>query len=138
MYAQKIAAFAPTYGTVIDTIRQRSPHARIVLVGYPTAIRAGGCYPVQPMLGPDATYVQAKIDQLDAAMAAQAAAHGAEYVDLRSSSVGHDACALPGSRWVEGLVPLSDAFPMHPNALSMQNAARVIAAQLAGGGAAAG
>ena len=138
VYAQKIAAFAPTYGTVIDTIRQRSPHARIVLVGYPTAIRAGGCYPVQPMLGPDATYVQAKIDQLNAAMAAQAAAHGADYVDLRSSSVGHDACALPGSRWVEGLVPLSDAFPMHPNALSMQNAARVIAAQLAGGGAAAG
>jgi len=92
----------------------------------------------QPMLGPDATYVQAKIDELNAAMAAQAAAHGADYVDLRSSSVGHDACALPGSRWVEGLVPLSDAFPMHPNALSMQNAAKVIAAQLAGGGAAAG
>ncbi len=105
----------------------------MLLVGYPTAIRNGGCFPVQPILAPDATYIQAKIDELNAAMAQQSAAHGATYVDLRTSSVGHDACALPGLRWIEGLVPLSDAFPLHPNELSMQNAARVITADLAAG-----
>jgi lysophospholipase L1-like esterase len=133
VYSQRIQAFAPTYGTVIAQIRARAPQAKILLVGYPTAIRAGGCFPVQPLLAPDATYVQAKIDELNSVMAQQAAAHGATYIDLRTSSVGHDACALPGVRCVEGLVPLSDAFPLHPNELSMQNAERVIAARLAAG-----
>jgi len=125
VYAQRIAAFAPTYGTVIDTIHRLAPNAKVLMVGHPTAIRDGGCYPIQPVLAPDATYIQAKIDQLNAAMAQQSAAHGAVYVNLRPSSVGHDACALPGLRWVEGIVPLMDAYPLHPNRLSMQNAARV-------------
>lgn len=132
VYGQKIAAFAATYGTVIDSIHNRAPNARVLMVGYPTAIRNGGCFPTQPLLAPDATYVQAKIDQLNAAMAQQAAAHGASYVDLRTSSIGHDSCAAPGTRWVEGLVPLSDAFPLHPNESSMQNAERVIYADLQG------
>jgi hypothetical protein len=65
-------------------------------------------------------------------MAQQAAAHDADYIDLRTSSVGHDSCAAPGQRWVEGLVPLSDAFPLHPNELSMRNADQVIYAALQG------
>jgi lysophospholipase L1-like esterase len=125
-YGQRIDAFASTYGTVIDHIRQLSPHAKILMISYPFAIRPGGCFPVQPILGPDATYIQAKIDQLNAAMAAQAAAHGASYVDLRTMTVGHDACALPGVRWIEGLVPTSDAFPLHPNELFMKHAEKVI------------
>lgn len=136
-YSRKIQAFAPTYRTVIDQIRARAPHARIALVGYPFAIRAGGCFPVQPLWGRDATYVQAKIDELNSVMKQQAAANGATYVDIRTSSVGHDACAIPGVRWVEGLIPLSPAFPLHPNALSMQNSARVLASTLAASIAAA-
>lgn len=130
VYAQKIAAFAHTYGTVIDAIHARSPQAKILMVGYPTAIKPGGCFPVQPVLAPDATYVQAKIDQLNAAMAGQAAAHDATYVDLRTSTVGHDSCQMPGVRWLEGLIPLSPALPLHPNVLAMENAAKVIAAAL--------
>jgi lysophospholipase L1-like esterase len=125
-YSQRIQAFANTYGTVIDRIHQLAPHARVLMVGYPTAIRNGGCFPVQPLLPRDATYIQAKIDELNSVMAAQSAAHNATYIDLRTSSVGHDACALPGTKWVEGLIPTSDAFPLHPNELSMQNATRVI------------
>ncbi|MDP9116832.1 MAG: SGNH/GDSL hydrolase family protein [Actinomycetota bacterium] len=130
-YSQRIQAFASTYGTVIDRIHRLAPHAVVLMIGYPTTIRAGGCFPLQPILGPDATYIQAKIDELNAAMAAESAAHGATYVDLRTSSVGHDACALPGARWIEGLIPLSIAAPLHPNELSMQNAANVIYADLA-------
>ena len=130
VYSQKIAAFASTYGTIIEHVRSLAPAARIVLVGYPTVIRNGGCFPLQPLLGPDATYVMAKVSELDIAMKQQAALHGATFVDLRPSSVGHDACALPGIRWIEGLVPTSAAFPLHPNVLSMKNAARVISAAL--------
>jgi lysophospholipase L1-like esterase len=131
-YSQRIQAFAPTYGTVIEEIRRRAPQARILMVGYPTAIRNGGCFPAQPLLAPDATYIQAKIDELNAAMRQQSEAHGATYVDLRPSTVGHDACALPLVRWVEGLVPLRDAAPMHPNALGMRNAEKVVFAALGG------
>ncbi|MDT4937462.1 MAG: hypothetical protein QOG80_1133 [Pseudonocardiales bacterium] len=126
VYSQRIAAFAPTYGAIVEHIRSLAPSARILLVGYPTGIRNGGCFPIQPILGVDATYIQAKIDELNAAMKAQALAHGATYVDIRTPSIGHDACALPGIRWVEGLIPTSDAFPLHPNELEMQDTAKVI------------
>jgi len=32
-------------------------------------------------------------------------------------------CQLPGTKWVEGLVPTSPAAPVHPNALGMRNSA---------------
>jgi hypothetical protein len=125
-YSQRIQTFASTYGTVIDRIHQLAPNARVLMVGYPTAIRNGGCFPYQPLLGPDATYIQAKIDELNSAMAQQSAAHNATYVNIRTSSIGHDSCALPGIRWLEGLVPTSDAFPLHPNQLEMRNTTKVI------------
>jgi lysophospholipase L1-like esterase len=130
VYSQRIQAFAPTYGTVIDHIRQLAPNAQILMVSYPTGIRDGGCWPVQPVLPEDATYIQAKIDELNAAMQQQAELHGATYIDIRTPSIGHDACALPGIRWVEGLVPTSDAFPLHPNELEMQDTTNVIYATL--------
>jgi hypothetical protein len=40
--------------------------------------------------------------------------------------VGHDACQLPGTRWIEPLVPLTLAAPVHPNALGMQGMAAVL------------
>lgn len=125
-YSQRIQAFAPTYGTVIDHIRSLAPNATIVMVGYPTGIQPNGCWPVQPIYAEDANYVQAKIDELNSVMSQQAAAHGALYANTRTPSIGHDACQIPGVRWLEGLVPTSDAYPLHPNELGMQNDYRVV------------
>ncbi|HJQ42417.1 MAG TPA: SGNH/GDSL hydrolase family protein [Jatrophihabitantaceae bacterium] len=125
-YSQRIQAFAPTYGVIIDHIRALAPNAQIVMVGYPTGIKPNGCFPVQPILPQDANYVQAKIDELNSVMAAQAAAHGALYADTRTPSIGHDACQLPGIKWLEGLVPTADAFPLHPNELGMVNDYRAV------------
>jgi lysophospholipase L1-like esterase len=126
VYSQRIQAFAPTYGAVIDHIHALAPNARILMISYPTGIQPNGCYPYQPILAPDANYIQAKIDELNAVMQQQAASHGASYVDIRTPSIGHDACQLPGIRWLEGLVPTSDAFPLHPNELEMLDTTRVI------------
>lgn len=131
-YQHRIDAFAATYGQVVDTIRAKAPDAKILLVGYPTTIKDGGCFPYQPILGNDATYLQGLIDRLNQQMSAQAAAHGATYVNIRTSSISHDSCQLPGTRWVEGFVPTSPAFPLHPNALGMQNAATRVLATLQG------
>jgi hypothetical protein len=61
-------------------------------------------------------------------LADRAAAAGATFVDTYTSSVGHDVCRLPGSKWVEGFVPTAPASPVHPNALGMANSAEQVVA----------
>lgn len=128
----RIESFAPTYGVVIEEIRARSPYAKIVLVGYPQGIRAGGCPGRQPAWAADATYLQAKIDQLNDAMEREAAEHGAAFVDLDASTTGHDVCAAAGESWMVGVVPTStDALvPLHPNAAGHRNTAEQVLAAL--------
>lgn len=131
--AAKIDAFAPTYGTVIREIRKRSPKAKILMVGYPTAIKPGGCYPFVPVLPQDADYLQASLDRLNLRMKQQSAANGATYVDLRTPSIGHDMCQGIGVKWMEGLIPLgiTNGFaPLHPNAAGYINAVPTIRAAL--------
>ena len=77
-------------------------------------------------------YLRDKEKELNAMLATQAAAAGATYVDVYTPSIGHDACQLPGVRWVEPMVPLSPAAPVHPNALGMQGMAAVLAGAIAG------
>jgi hypothetical protein len=131
--AQKIDAFAPTYGTVIAQIRQRAPHAKILMVGYPTGIRKGGCWPVVPVWSQDADYLQAALTRLNARMAEQAAAHGATYVDIATPSVGHDMCKPAATRWIEGLIPsvtTNGLVPLHPNAAGLRNAVPTVLAAM--------
>lgn len=134
-YANKINQYANTYGQVIEEIRSRSPRATIVMVGYPTGLRPGGCPDTQPILPADADYFQARIEQLNTVMADQAAEHGALFADLIESTRGHDACASSDQRWMEGLIPEKPATsPMHPNAKSHENTARVLLHLLQGQG----
>ena len=125
-----IDAFGPRYGTITEEIRERSPNARILFVGYPTAIRDGGCFPDQRMWPEDATYLQDKLDRLNDVMRRQVQDSGAEYIDLTTSTVGHDSCADPAERWMEGLSPVTEAIPLHPNAAGHRNAADRIVASL--------
>ena len=52
-------------------------------------------------------------------LAEQAAANGAQLVDVYAASRGHDACQVPGRRWVEPYVPANAAAPLHPNLAGM-------------------
>jgi lysophospholipase L1-like esterase len=129
--AQKIDAFAPTYGTVIEQIRQRAPHAKILMVSYPTGIKKGGCWPVVPVWAADADYLQSALTRLNLRMAEQAQAHGATYVDLATPSVGHDMCKGIATRWIEGLIPsipTNGLVPLHPNAAGLRNAVPTVLA----------
>ena len=53
-------------------------------------------------------------------LATQARDNGAVFVDAYAASLGHDTCQPPTVKWVEGLLPTSPAFPVHPNAHGMQ------------------
>jgi lysophospholipase L1-like esterase len=123
-YAQRITAMAPKVAQVLEGIKARSPRATVLLVGYlrilPPAV---GCYPVVPIARGDVPYLDNLQRQLIAMLADQAFVHGVVFVDPYAESLGHDACQLPGTKWVEGTVPTSPAAPVHPNAAGMQKVA---------------
>ncbi|MFG3039879.1 SGNH/GDSL hydrolase family protein [Streptomyces sp. NPDC048330] len=116
-YAAAIEAWEPVFDTVLDTIARRAPHARIFVVGYGTYFRPGGCFPVQPFWSRDADYVQGSVDRLGTTLRRTAERHGATFVDTATPGTGHDSCASPAVRWIEGAVSARDAFPLHPNAI---------------------
>ena len=132
-YTQRIAAAAPKVARVLQGIRTRSPRATVLLVGYlrilPPAL---GCYPVLPIARRDVPYLDGVEQQLTAMLAGQAFNHGAVFVDSSAGSLGHDACQLPGVKWVEGTVPTSPAALVHPNATGMQAVATFVVDALRG------
>lgn len=124
----RIAATAPSVDAVLDAIRARAPQARILVVGYPTILpnSGSGCWPVMPIGWNDVPYLRAKHRELNAMLAAQAAANGATYVDVYTPSIGRDACKSSSVRWVEPIIPGNAAAPVHPNARGMAGMAAVV------------
>jgi lysophospholipase L1-like esterase len=127
--SRRITATAPKVAAALAEARRRSPQARIFVLGYPAILPEvqPGCWPLLPIAPDDVPYLREKQKELNAMLATQAAGAGATYVDVYAPSIGHDACQLPGVRWVEPLVPLSPAAPVHPNALGMQGMAAALA-----------
>ena len=122
----RIAETAPKLGAVIAGIFARSPNADVFVLNYSaifphTAGPLGdiGCYPQIPVAHADVPYLRNVHLKLNAMVAEQAAAHGATLIDVYSASVGHDACAPPGLRWVEPAIIASPAAPVHPNLIGM-------------------
>ncbi|MEV7414957.1 SGNH/GDSL hydrolase family protein [Streptomyces sp. NPDC089919] len=115
--AATIDAAAPKIAATLDGIRQRAPHARILVTGYPAIIPADGtnCPSVASIARGDAPWLRDTHERLNKMIAGQADAHGAVYVDTYAKSVGHDVCKPAGTRWMEPLGS-SAAAPFHPNA----------------------
>jgi lysophospholipase L1-like esterase len=74
---------------------------------------------------------------LNAMLEGEADDAGVTYVDTYTPTIGHDICQLPGTKWVEGLVPTAPAAPVHPNAQGMKAIAATVLADLTGRAAAA-
>jgi lysophospholipase L1-like esterase len=126
--AQRIAQAAPKVAAVLREIDRRAPRAKVLVVGYPTILpdSGPGCFPLVPFSAGDVAYLRATEKSLNAMLAAQAGRAGAVFVDTYRPSIGHDICQLPGTKWVEGLVPTSPAAPVHPNALGMRHSANQV------------
>ncbi|MGW0515740.1 SGNH/GDSL hydrolase family protein [Crossiella sp. NPDC003009] len=126
--AAAVDAWAPKFGAALDEIRKRSPQAKILVTGYGTYIRPEGCHPVQPVWAKDGRYLQSVMNRVSATARAQAQQRGATYVDFAAVTVGHDICAAPTQRYLEGLIPTSPAAPLHPNARGMAAFGKAVAA----------
>jgi lysophospholipase L1-like esterase len=132
--SQRITATAPKVAAVLAEARRRAPQARILVLGYPAILpetTQPSCWPLLPIAPDDVPYLRDKEKELNAMLASQAAVAGATYVDVYTPSIGRDACQFPGVRWVEPLVPLSPAAPVHPNALGMQGMAAILEGAMA-------
>ena len=115
----RIARTAPKIAAALQQIHQLAPNATVLVVGYPSILpdTGTGCYPYVPILPDDVPYLRAKEKELNAMLATQAAANGATFVDTYTSSIGHDACQLPGFAWVNAVVLVPPSYPGHPNLL---------------------
>jgi GDSL-like Lipase/Acylhydrolase family len=126
----RIAATAPKVDAVIDGIRARSPGAKILVVNYSAIFphSGSGCWPRMPVTPADVRWLRSKHLELNAMLAQQASDNGADVVDVYAASMGRDACAGSGTRWVEPYIPGNAAAPLHPNLRGMQAMAAMVVA----------
>jgi hypothetical protein len=124
----RIAATAPKVGAVLRGIHSRSRRADVYVVNYlPIFPDTGpGCYPQIPVTDGDVAYLRGIQKELNRMLADQARANRATLVDAYTAGIGHDACKLPGVRWVEPVVPVNAAAPLHPNLFGMQGTERAL------------
>jgi lysophospholipase L1-like esterase len=128
--AARIRDTAPKVDAVIDGIKALAPAARVIVLNYAAILpeTGSGCWPQVPFAYADVPYLRAKQQELNAMLAAQAAANDVAFVDDYTASIGRDACRSARVRWVEPLVPGNAAAPFHPNARGMQGIAPLVLA----------
>ena len=120
---ERIAETAPKIAAVLDEIHRRSPDAAIYVLGYSGIFKIGATASCEAMLvgEDDAQYLRSIQEALNAMIQSVADASeqtysdAARYVDVYGPSAGHTACDLPAIRWVEPIVPVNAAAPVHPN-----------------------
>jgi lysophospholipase L1-like esterase len=111
----------PALVKALTAVQQRSPDARIIILGYPSILPATvGCYPSVPVATGDVPYLRSLQSTLNDAVRRAASVTGATYVDLDGPSEGRDACQPIGTRWVEPVVGGTNPVILHPNAQGEQ------------------
>lgn len=125
--AEEIAADGPVVGAALHQVHVLSPSAKVLVVGYPDILpQSGNCWPTVPLTTGDTAYLNNVEKELNSMLAKEAAANGAVYVDTYTPGIGHDACKSISTRWVEPVLPESDAFSVHPNERGMAAEAGVL------------
>ncbi|MET0931410.1 MAG: SGNH/GDSL hydrolase family protein [Aeromicrobium sp.] len=128
----KIEATRAELAAALAAIKKKAPHAAIVVAGYGLYIPPGGCPLVQPLTASDADYIQSLVDHMSGVLRDEARKAKVTFADLHGTpgAIDHTACATPGQRWIEGLIPasLDGAISFHPTAIGMQAVAPTVTA----------
>lgn len=109
-----IANMAGTVGNDLTKIRERSPKARIILVGYPRTLPdQGNCPDLMPYPAKALDRIRVVLKLANQDLAAVAKRAKVDYIDMYAASVGHDACS--DDPWVAGSKDVPDkALNFHP------------------------
>jgi lysophospholipase L1-like esterase len=119
----------PRVEAVLAAIHERSPRARVLVVGYPRiAPEKGYCPEVLPFADGDYAWLSSVEEALNRMLADAVDGDGnAEFVDTFGPSRGHDACARGGSAWINGKDQnIFEAAAYHPLKAGMAGVAAVI------------
>jgi lysophospholipase L1-like esterase len=112
--AQVTAALPGELNNVLGDIAGAAPSARVIVLGYPDLYdlsRSSTCIGLSTT---DRTDLNQAAGELDAAIAAAAAAHGDAYVDVRPAFAGHNIC--DSSPWLHSVNFLDISESYHPTA----------------------
>ncbi|WIV53078.1 SGNH/GDSL hydrolase family protein [Amycolatopsis nalaikhensis] len=123
----------PRVEAVLAAIHERSPKARVLVIGYPRiAPDRGYCPDVLPFADGDYAWLNGVEEKLNQTLSDAADADGdAEYVDTFGPSRGHDACARGGSAWINGKDQnVFEAAAYHPLKAGMAGVAAVVLSRL--------
>lgn len=133
--AEEIAEDGPVVSAMLHQVHTISPSAKVFVVGYPDILpQSGNCWPTVPLTTGDTAYLNGVEEELNSMLSSEAAANGDTYVNTYTPSIGHDACKSLSVRYVEPVLPESDAFSVHPNERGMEaDASEVEAAMRAKG-----
>jgi len=128
--ARQLTEIRTNVGKVVTAIGERSPQARIMLVGYPQLLPATGqCRNKLPLAVGDWDFVRDLNLRLAESVQGAAADSGAEFVDLVKASQGHDICSA--EPWVAGVRgDPSRAMGLHPYPAEQRAVAELIASLL--------
>ena len=114
---------------VVAGIEDRSPQARVLLVGYPQLIPETGTCEELPIATGDYAFARTVNRGLADAVAAAAEEADAELVDLWAPSAGHDICA--DDPWINGRnTSPAVALAYHPLAVEQRAVADLVLEQL--------
>ncbi len=100
--------------SVLNAIRADAPSARVVVLGYPEFYdrsKSAGCIGLSTT---DRTDLNQGAHQLDGAIQAAAARHGAVFVDVRGAFAGHEIC--DSGSWLHSVDWLNLTASYHPTA----------------------
>lgn len=128
----QLAAAAQQVGakvaSVLRDVRERAPHARVLVIGYPDIVpqTGSGCWPSLPFTADDLSYLRGVETNLNQILESEARAAGDGYVDMATPSALHDACSPVAFRWVEPVLHPEGSFPLHPGATGMAGMAGVL------------
>ncbi|MGB0099854.1 MAG: SGNH/GDSL hydrolase family protein, partial [Nocardioides sp.] len=123
--AQTLETIRGNIATVVEGVQERSPRARVLVVGYPQIIPGTGTCDDLPIAAGDYPFARELNQGLNEAVQAGADDAGVEFVDLWAPSEGHDVCA--DEPWINGRVTSAQtALAYHP----LETGTRAVAALL--------
>jgi lysophospholipase L1-like esterase len=109
--ADKLSRVQDEYVQMLAQVHEAAPDAKVITVGYPAVLPQEGSDCNRLSLSELGGIKHADIDwlrenvlePLNSTIQRVTSFFGDRYVDIYSSSVGHDACQPAGTKWVEGI-----------------------------------
>jgi lysophospholipase L1-like esterase len=130
LLVEKIDKIGGRVKAALNGIHDRSPRARVILVGYPQPVPAKGTCRILPIAKGDYPYVRGLVAKLNDTLRTAAKKAKVGFIDMVKASKGHDICAGQDA-WVNGVNnDLMRAIAFHPFAEEQQAAADLIMKKL--------